>query len=156
MRRIGAAVLGTLGACAVIGVTTSAFAATSGLHDHGVVYFSTTHSARGKTFAAGNATDKLFGKEAVTYSIKTRTLTTGVFQVIAKPVTTWGKTGTLSGTATATLTVTSPTTATITKGKITEKNGTGAWRGHRFTATFSGTGDPTTGVYKITYKGTFK
>src|SRR5205085_713035 len=140
----------------VAGVATTAFGASHGVADKGVVFFNTTHNAGGKSFAAGNVTDKLFGAEAVTYVIKTRTLTPGTFKVTVKPVTMWGKTGTLTGTATATLTVIDTTHATITNGKFSEANGTGGWTGHSLTAKFSGSGNPTTGQFKLTYKGTYK
>jgi len=75
-----------------------------------------------------------------------------------KPVITWGRTGTLRGAATATLTVTNAQTgaATITNGKVTESKGTGGWTGHKFTATFTGSGNVNTGAYKLTFKGKFK
>jgi hypothetical protein len=157
--KLRAAVMGTLSACALVGVATSAFGATGGRADKGVIHFAQTYSAGGLIFAAGNAKDKLFGNEAVTYAIKTGKTPTGTVMLTAKPVTTWGKTGTLSGTATATLTVTNAPKAgdaTITNGKVKETRGTGAWAGHSFTATFSGSGNVTTGAYTITYKGTFK
>jgi hypothetical protein len=156
LRNRRAAAIGLLGACAATALAASGGqAATSGVPDSGTVYFAQTHTVHGIIFAAGNATDKLFGSEAVTYSIKAQPTKTGSVKLTVKPVT-WGKTGTLSGTATATLTVAAKGAATITKGKLSETNGTGGLTGHSVTATFSGVGNANTGLYKITYKGTYK
>jgi hypothetical protein len=157
--KLRAAVIGALGVAAVAVVATSAFGATGGgKPDKGVIHFATTYTAGGITYAAGNAKDTLFGNEAVTYAIKTQATPTGPVKITAKPVTTWGKTGTLTGTATATLTVTNATTgdATITNGKVKATKGTGGWTGHTLAATFSGSGNIKTGAYKITYTGTYK
>jgi hypothetical protein len=159
LTRFRAAVIGALSACAVAGVTTAAFGASGGpVADKGVIHFATTYSAGGLTYAAGSAKDKLFGNEAITYAIKTQPTPTGPVKITAKPATIWGKTGTLTGTATGTLTVTNATTgdATITNGKVKATKGTGGWTGHSFTATFSGSGNVKTGAYTVTYKGTYK
>jgi hypothetical protein len=158
LTRFRAAVIAAVSACAVAGVATSAFGAAGGVADKGVVFFATTHTAGGTTFAAGNATDKLFGAEAVTYSIKTAPTPTGTVKITVKHGTIWGKAGTLTGTATATLTVTNASTgaSTLTNGKLKATKGTGAWTGHSLTATFTGSGNVQTGQYKITYKGTYK
>jgi hypothetical protein len=156
-RNLRAAVIGLLGACALTAVAASEGQAIgSGSADSGTVYLATTHTAHGINFAAGNATDKLFGSEAVTYSIRAQPTKTGSVKLTVKPVTTWGRTGTLTGTATATLTVAANGAATITQGKLFQAKGTGGWTGHSVTATFSGVGNATTGLYKITYKGTYK
>jgi hypothetical protein len=156
-RRSVGVVSGLLAAVAAIAVGAAAAGAKpAGRADRGTVYFATTYSAGGKTYAAGNATDKLFGTGAVTYAIKTMTTTTGTIEITSKPVTLYYKNGTLRGKATATLTVTSSTAATITDGKLKVAHGTGGQAGHSLTATFSGTGNPTAGTYKITYKGTYK
>ena len=157
LRSWRAGAIGLLGACAVAAVATSeGTAAAGGVPDSGTVFLATTHTANGIVFAAGNATDKLFGSEAVTYQIKFQVTKPGVFRITAKPVTTWGKTGTLSGTATATLTVAKNGSATLTKGTLSETKGTGGWRGHSITATFSGPGNANTGLYKVKFKGTYK
>src|SRR5438270_7825052 len=160
MTRLRAALIATLSAFAVAGVATSAFGAAGGWQaDKRVIHFAQTYSAGGLIYAAGNAKDKLFGPEAVTYTIKTGPTPTGQVKLSVKPVTTWGKTGTLTGTATGTLTVTNAPRAgdaTITNGKLKETKGTGGWAGHTFTATFTGSGNVNTGAYTITYKGTYK
>jgi len=151
------ATAGVLSACAVLALGAGAVGAkATGTHDSGVIFFATTHNANGITYAAGNATDSLFGTEAVTYAIKTAPTTPGSVKVTAKPVTTWTKTGTLSGTATATLTVGANGKATFTNGQVSQTKGTGTLKGHSLTATFTGSGNTTTGTYQITYKGTYK
>jgi hypothetical protein len=80
----------------------------------------------------------------------------GTYKLTAKPVTTYTKTGALTGTATATLKIISATTSTITHGKLTAANGTGGQAGHSVSDTFSGAGNPSTGNYKITYTGTYR
>ena len=150
------AIASVLGVGAVLASSAGALGARAGKPDKGVIYFAETHNANGITYAAGNATDSLFGTEAVTYAIKTAPTQTGTVQVIAKPVTTWTKTGTLSGTATATLTVGANGKATLTNGKVSETKGTGTLKGHRLTATFTGSGDTTTATYQIAYKGIYK
>ena len=156
-RRSVGAVSGLLAAVAMIAVGAAAVGAKpTGRADRGTVYFATTYSAGGKTYAAGNSIDKLFGTGAVTYAIKTMKTTTGTIKVAINPVTLYYKNGTLTGKATATLTATSSTAATITDGKLTAAHGTGGRAGHSLTDRFSGTGNPTMGTYKITYKGTYK
>jgi hypothetical protein len=150
------AIASVLGVGAVLASGAGAVGARAGKPDKGVIYFAETHNANGITFAAGNATDSLFGTEAVTYAIKTAPTQTGTVQVTAKPVTTWTKTGTLSGTATATLTVDANGKATFTNGKVSETKGTGTLKGHSLTATFTGSGDTKTATYQITYKGIYK
>jgi hypothetical protein len=160
MGRVGrryAGAIGLLGACALAAVAAGeGTAATSGVPDSGTVYFATTHTAHGIQFAAGNGTDKLFGTEATTFEIKFQPTKPGTVKITAKPVTTWGKTGTLSGVATATVTIAANGNATVTAGKLTETDGTGGWTGHTLSASFAGVGSVNTGMYKITYKGTYK
>jgi hypothetical protein len=151
-----AATAGLIATCALIAIGAGAVGAKSrGKPVHGVVYFAITHTANGKEYAAGNGTSSLFGTEAVTYVITVGRTPTGSIKVTANPVTTWGKLGTLTGTATSTLTV-SGTTETFSNGKLSQTKGTGAWVGHSITATFSGSGNTTTGLLKITYRGTYK
>ena len=153
------AIAGMIGACALVAITAATVGAKSkskGKADSGVVYFAITHSAGGKEFAAGNDSDKLFGTGAVTYVVKISSATSGTFKITIKPTTSYYSNGTLTGTATATLTLGAGGAATISNGKLTEAAGTGAQKGHSLTATFNGTGNATTGLYKVIYKGTYK
>jgi hypothetical protein len=120
------------------------------------VYFAVTHTANGKQYAAGNATDKLFGTGAVTYVIKAAPTPKGAVKITANPVTLFYSNGTLTGTATGTLTPGAGGTATITGGKLTAAHGTEAQSGHSVTATFHGAGSTTTATYKIIYTSTYR
>jgi hypothetical protein len=152
-----AAAVGLIGASLLIAVGAGAVAASStGKADSGVVYFAITHSAAGKEYAAGNDSDKLFGTGAVTYVVKISSATSGTFKITINPTTSYYSNGTLTGTATAKLTLGAGGAATIANGKLTEAAGTGAQKGHSLTATFNGTGNATTGLYKVVYKGTYK
>jgi hypothetical protein len=154
--RLLAVACGTLSATALIAIGAGAVGAKSaGRKDSGLVYFAITHSTGGKNFAAGNATDKLFGTEAITFVNKI-TNASGTIKITTKPVTTFYKDGTLSGVATSDLTTGQNGALTITNGKIKETTGTGARKGHSFIGTFSGTGNSNTGLYKITYKGIYR
>ena len=113
-------------------------------------------AAGGKQFAAGNSNDKLFGPGAVTYVNKVAPTPSGTIKVTTKPVVLFYKDGTLTGTATSELTVATGGSATLTDGKIKAAHGTGAQAGHSFVGTFTGVGNATTNLYKITYKGTYK
>jgi hypothetical protein len=154
-RWIGGALL--TGASLVAFGASSVGAAPSGKHDSGVVYAALTHTVGSTDYIAGNSTDKLFGSGAVTYTTKVGIGSKpGTLKVTVKPVTTFYKNGALSGTATATLVTNSDLTVTITGGKLNETKGTGAEKGHRFIATFTGTGKSVTGPFVFHYKGTYK
>lgn len=73
-----------------------------------------------------------------------------------KPVVLFFKDGTMTGAPTSKLTLGTKGAATITDGKVTAAHGTGGEKGHSVTDTFTGTGNTTTSMYKITYKGTYK
>jgi hypothetical protein len=157
--RSAGTLVGLAAASAVLAIgaaTVFAKSASAGKADSGVVYFATTYTANGNEYAAGNASDRLFGTGALTFVIRAFPTPAGAIKITAKPVTSYYSNGTLTGTATATLTPGPNGSATVTGGKLTEAHGTGALKGHSFTATFQGTGSLTTGNYKITYKGTYK
>lgn len=156
-RRSIGAVSGLLAAIAVIAVGAATVGAKpAGKADSGTVYFAVTHTANGKEYAAGNSTDKLLGTGAVTYVITIGPSTAGTYKITSKPVTLYASTGTLTGTATATLTIGAKGAATITSGKLTAAGGTGGQKGHSVKDTFTGTGNATTALYKVVYKGTYK
>jgi hypothetical protein len=157
MRRSLGVVSSLVAAVALIAVGAATVGAKpAGRADSGTVHFATTYSAGSKTFAAGNGSDKLFGTGAVTYVIKTTPTKPGTIKITANPVTTYYKDGTLTGKGSATVRAAQDGSATITNGKIAQANGTGARHGHSFTGTFSGKGNPSTGVYAVTYKGTYR
>jgi hypothetical protein len=152
-----AATVGALGAIALLSLAGTAIgAASKGKADSGTSYVAITHTAGGYEYTAGNNTDKILGVGAITYKLKLGLSKPGVYKVTAKPVVAYSSTGSLTGTGSATLTVAKNNTATITGGKLSLTKGAGSQKGHTLVATFTGTGNVAAGVYKFTYKGTYK
>lgn len=149
------AATGLVIACATIALTAGAAGAkTNGRPDSGTVYISITHTAGNYEYAAGNSTDKILGKGAVTYKITAGGSTSGAINVKVN-VTVFTNTGSLSGTATATLTVTG-STETVSNGKLNLTKGAGSQKGHSFVGTFSGSGSLTANQLVFHEKGTYK
>ncbi len=93
----------------------------------------------------------------MTYKLKATPSGTGsTLKLTSKPVVLYTRTGSLTGTGSATLVVTGPSTATVKDGKLILTKGAGGQKGHSFVGTFSGSGNPTTGIYTFHYKGTYK
>lgn len=158
-RRRLAVSVGVLGALALAGSSVAGAASKGGKAEHGTVYFAVTHTVGNTNFAAGDATDSLFGASAVVYQLHILTTTTGKISIKIPKVTVFYPTGSATGSATATLTVTNQPKAgdaTVTDGILKLTKGAGAQKGHTFTGTFSGQGNITTDSYTIHYKGTYK
>ena len=153
----GAGLLSTL---ALISSAVAGAASKSGKAEHGTVYFALTHTVAGNVnVAAGDTTDSLFGPGAVVYRLHVLATATGKISINIPKVTVFYSTGAATGTATATLTITNtPKTgdATVTGGVLKLTKGTGTHKGHSFKGTFSGSGNINTGLYTISYKGTYK
>ncbi len=156
------ALVGMVCAVAMLAMGATAFAATGkakpkkGKADSGTAYVGTTHTAGAYEYLAGDNTDRLFGAGAVTYRLKASPSTPGSLKLTTNPVILFTATGSLRGTGSATLTITSATTATVSNGKLNLTKGTGTQKGHSLIATFTGSGNPTTGQYVFHYKGTYK
>ncbi len=149
------AATGLVIACATIALSAGAAGAkTKGRPDSGTVYVSITHTAGGYEYAAGNATDKILGNAAVTYKITAGGSNSGAINAKVS-VTVFTKTGSLSGTATATLTV-SGNTETVSNGKLNLVKGAGSQKGHSFIGTFSGSGNLIANQLVFREKGTYK
>ena len=118
----------------------------------------TSQSSSSLLYEAGFNTDKLLGEGAITYTIAPLGQTNGTIQANAKKVTLWTKTGSLSGTGSATVTITNPSTgdATVSNGTANLTKGTGALKGHSLKLKFSGTGNIKTTLYTFHYTGTYK
>jgi hypothetical protein len=151
---VGAMALTALGA-GVVGAKPKG----GGKKESGVVYAAITHPvAPTKEDVAGNTNDSLFGAGAITYVI-----TIGTPAAPGKPipvkatVIVFFKNGSLSGKATADAVVNSDGSATYTNGKIKLTHGGGAFKGHGFAGTFTGT-EKTANVSPFTfhYTGTYK
>jgi hypothetical protein len=140
-----------------MGATALAATGKKGKADSGTSYVAVTHASGGFNYSAGNNTDMVLGAGAVTYKLKAMPIGTGtMLKLTANPVVLYTRTGSLTGTGSATLVITGPTTATVKDGKLVLKKGAGAQKGHSLVATFSGSGNPSTGQYTFHYKGTYK
>jgi hypothetical protein len=158
-RRRLAATVGVLGALAFAGSSVAGAASKAGKAEHGTVYFALTHTVGNTNFAAGDATDSLFGPSAVVYQLHILTTTTGKISIKIPKVMVFYSTGSATGSATATLTVTNTPKAgdaTVTDGILKLTKGVGAQQGHTFAGTFSGQGNITSDSYTIRYKGIYK
>ena len=158
-RRWLVASIGVLGALALAGSSLAGAASKAGKAEHGTVYFALTHTVGKTNFAAGDATDSLFGAGAVVYQLHILTTATGTISIKIPKVTVFYSTGSATGSATATLTVTNKPKAgdaTVTDGVLKLTKGAGAHQGHTFAGTFSGNGNITSDSYTIHYKGTYK
>jgi hypothetical protein len=158
-RRWLVASVGVLGALAFAGSSLAGAASKVGKAEHGTVHFALTHTVGKTNFAAGDATDSLFGASAVVYQLHLLTTTTGTISIKIPKVTVFYTTGSATGSATATLTVTNQPKAgdaTVTGGVLKLTKGFGAHQGHTFAGTFSGKGNITSDSYTIQYKGTYK
>jgi hypothetical protein len=152
-----AAALGTGVACALIAIGGTAFgAATAGKHDSGVLYAAITHQNATTEFLAGNASDKVLGSGAVTYTAKLGTGSSPGTLKITATVTLFSKTGSMSGPATGTLVVAKDGSVTFANGKIKLSHGAGGEKGHSFVGTFTGSGKSAGGPFVFHYKGTYK
>jgi hypothetical protein len=151
--------VGVLGVIGLAGSSMASAAAKAGKAEHGTVYFALTHTVGKTNFAAGDATDSLFGAGAVVYQLHILTTRAGTISIKIPKVTVFYSTGSATGSATATLTVTNKPKAgdaTVTDGVLKLTKGAGAHEGHTFTGTFSGKGNIDSDFYTIHYKGTYK
>jgi hypothetical protein len=152
---VGAGLIGTSALVALAPATVGA--KTTGRPDSGVLYVAITHTVGSTNYLAGNAADKILGSSAVLYTAKVGTGSTpGTFKVTANPVTVFTKTGSLSGTGSATLIVNTDGTVTFTDGKLTLAKGADGQKGHRFVGTFMGSGKSATGPFVYDYKGIYR
>lgn len=159
--RLRVAIVCAIVATAAIAVGAGAVGAKSGSSKtSGKLYVGINPQAKsGIQFLAGQGVDKALGSDAVTFTIKPLSKSTGVITANAIKVTLWTSGGSLTGTGGATLTVTGMPKAgdvTVSDGKISLTKGTGALKGHSFKATFTGSGNIVSGEYTFVYKGTYK
>ncbi|HET8979612.1 MAG TPA: hypothetical protein VFN87_15725 [Solirubrobacteraceae bacterium] len=151
----GVSLIGAL-AVAIGGV---AGAAAKGRTERGVVHFAVVQTIGQTNVAAGAQSDSLFGQGAVVYRLHVLTTTSGKITIKIPKVTDFYSTGSATGSASATLTITNTPNqgdATVTGGVLKLAKGTGTHKGHTFTGTFSGSGNITSGMYTIQYKGTYR
>jgi hypothetical protein len=142
-------------ACAALATTAGArmVGATPPQRDSGTSWFAVTRVVNGVDHTAGQVSDKLLGNGAVTFLLKAVTTPSGTVGIKSSSFTLYTKTGSLSGTGSATLTISPSGTDQITNGKLKLTKGTGSLKGAELTGKFSGSGNTTTNQYKVTYKG---
>ncbi len=154
------ALAAVLAVTAVGAGTVGAKTSKKGKATSGTVYVAQTPQTNSSLeYLAGAGTDKVLGSVAITYTIKASPKPNGSVKVTAKKVTLWTKTGTLSGTGSATLTVTNtpaPGDAAVSNGVVNLTKGTGGQKGHTFKVKFTGTGSAVSGTYTFKYTGTYK
>jgi len=122
-------------------------------HDSGTSWFSIVRTAGGIEYTAGIISDRALGSGAITYELAIHAGNAGTIDVTAHKVTLYTKTGSLTGTATATIKAANTTQQTIT-GKLSLTQGKGSLKGDSLQATFSGTADLAKNVIQFNYKGT--
>lgn len=147
-----------LGACAVVAAgaaASGAKTAAKGKPTGGYTYVGNTHTANGKTYAAGLGHDRLLGPGAVTltFSKETPTSQPGVVKATAKPMVIWMRQGVLSGGGTVLL---NTSTGALTAGHASFTGVAGALTGHTLVVTFHGTANLAKGQYFYRYSGTFR
>jgi hypothetical protein len=153
------ATVGVLGVLVLVMSSVAGAASKPGKAAHGTVHFALTHTVGQTNVAAGDTTDSLFGQGAVVYRLHVLASRSGKLTIKIPKVTVFYSTGTETGSATSTLTITNrPKTgdATVTGGVLKLTKGTGTYKGHSFTGTFTGSGSIVSGLYTINYKGTYK
>jgi hypothetical protein len=148
-----AALVAALG-LTVVGVATVG-AKSAGKSDSATAWVAVTHTVGPTLYLAGNTTDKILGKGAITYTVKAG--------IGAKPgtvktsgtVTVFSTTGSLSGSVQGSESTTSSGSVTET-GKLDLSHGTGAQKGHSYVGTYTGTGTSPTGPFVFHTKAIYK
>ena len=150
----GAAIV-TVAGCVLICTAAGATGATGGRKTSGIAYVAVTHQVGSTLFAAGNVTDKVLGKGAITYLIKAGTgAKPGTLNVKAT-VTVYGSLGSLSGVVKGVETTLSDGSVTVA-GTFNLNHGTGGYTGRRFSGTVTGTGTTATGPFVFHDKGVYR
>jgi hypothetical protein len=106
---------------------------------------------------AGYFKDSVLGSGAVTFRLQVAAAQEpATVNVTAREVTLYTRKGSLRGSATATTTSNPDGSSTTTNGKLKLTKGTGAYKGHRFTATFTGSSAADTNVISFEVKGVYR
>jgi hypothetical protein len=131
-----------------------ATAATAGHRTTGVVYAGVTHTEGQNVYVSGDFRDSRLGRGAIVYITRVSgSSQPGTFHVTANTITIYTTHGSLRGSGSADQTVTA-SSSTVQNGHFSLTRGTGAYRGHTFKGTFSGTS--ANGVYTFHYRGVYR
>ena len=145
----------SLAAAVAIGVPGVA-GAKSAKSTSGVIYASANHVEGSDLYVSGDLKDKLLGRGAIVYVVQAESgPTPGSVLVKADKITIFTTKGSLTGTGQAVQTFNSDGTATISDGTFKLTKGTGAYKGHKLTGTFTGTFG-TDFIYTFNYTGKYK
>ena len=106
-------------------------------------------------YVSGDLKDKLLGRGAIVYVQAESGPTPGSVLVKADKITIFTTKGSLTGTGQAIQTFNPDGTATISDGTFKLTKGTGAYKGHKLTGTFTGTFG-TDFIYTFNYTGKYK
>ena len=122
----------------------------------GVIYASANHHEGTDLYVSGDLKDKLLGRGAIVYVVQAESgPTPGSVLVKADKITIFTTKGSLTGTGQAIQTFNPDGTATISDGTFKLTKGTGAYKGHKLTGTFTGTFG-TDFIYTFNYTGKYK
>jgi hypothetical protein len=152
--RTAAAALAAALGLTVVGVATVG-AKSAGKPDTGTAWVAVTRTVGSTLYLAGNTTDKVLGKGAVTYKVKAGTGTKPGTIKTSGTITVFTTTGSLSGSVQGTVTTTSSRSVTET-GKLDLSHGSGGQTGHTYVGTYTGTGASATGPFVFHTKATYK
>lgn len=156
-RRIMVRISATLGTAAVVAFAAASVAARphAGKSDHGTAYASINRVAGGNQYGSATVSDAVLGSSGITFTATLTSAGGGKLALNIKQLVLYGKTGSLTGTGSATVTV-SGTKETFTGGKLKLTKGAGSQKGHSFVGTFTGSGDASKNEFTLNYKGTYK
>jgi hypothetical protein len=141
-------------AALVVSVSASALAK-PGHKNSGVIYASANHTEGSDLYVSGDLKDSLLGRGAIVYVVQASSgPEPGSVLVTADKITFYTTHGSLTGTGQAIQTFNPDGTATISDGTYKLTKGTGAYKDHKLTGTFTGTF--VNDVYTFNYSGTYK
>lgn len=150
-------ILAVLGSLTLVAYGAASVAARpgAGRSDHGTAYASINRVAGGNQYGSGTNTDAVLGSSGITFTATLTSAGGGKLTLNIKKIVLYAKTGSLTGTGSATVTV-SGTTETFSGGKLKLTKGAGSQKGHSLTGTFTGSGSASSNEFTLKYKGTYK
>lgn len=121
----------------------------------GTAWVAVTHQEGSRVFVAGDIKDKVLGRGALVYEVEALAGPQPTTVLIkAKRATIDTTKGTLTGAGQALQVLNPDGTTDVRDGTVRRTKGTGAYRGHRLVARFSG--PLKDGIYAFSYTGTYR
>jgi hypothetical protein len=155
LTRSRAATILTLSAGVLISTAAGATGATAGRRTTGIAYVAVTHQVGKILYAAGNTSQTLVGKGAVTYKIQAGLGNKPGTLKVKATVTVFAATGSLSGVVKGIETTASNGSVTFA-GTLDLNHGRGGQAGHSLVGTVTGTGQSATGPFVFHDKGIYR